>query len=83
MTTATTTLHSKVQRNRFAQHAFAALTSWLPAALRAASPVRPSTAEREAAAVREMAYAYSKTDPGFADDLYAAANRHEALHGRK
>jgi hypothetical protein len=73
MTATTTTLHMKVERSRFAQHAYAALTGWL-------AP-KPSTVASEAAAVREMAYAYSKTDPAFADDLYAAANRHEMIHG--
>lgn len=33
---------------------------------------------REAAELREMAYRYLKTDPGFAGDLFAAANRHES-----
>ncbi|MBS0444847.1 MAG: hypothetical protein JSR59_02745 [Proteobacteria bacterium] len=80
MTTTTTILHGRLERGRFAQHALAALTAWLPAAWRSTGATRPTTAALEAAAVREMAYAYSKTDPGFADDLYAAANRHEAQH---
>ncbi len=44
-----------------------------------------SAAERqaalEAAAVRRMADGYARTDRGFADDLYAAADRHERLAG--
>lgn len=75
MTATTTTLHVKVERSRFAQHALAALTGWL-----SPKPAVSSVA-REAAAVRELAYSYSKTDPAFADDLYAAANRHETIHG--
>jgi hypothetical protein len=43
-----------------------------------ATPKR--TAALEAQKVRELAYSYSKTDPGFAADLYAAASRHEGLH---
>jgi hypothetical protein len=35
-------------------------------------------AARSAAAVRQMADGYRRSDPGFASDLYAAANRHEA-----
>jgi hypothetical protein len=35
-------------------------------------------AAREAAKVRELADTYRRSDPGFASDLYAAANRHEA-----
>ena len=31
----------------------------------------------EAAAVRALAHSYSKTDPRFASELYAAADRHE------
>jgi hypothetical protein len=45
------------------------------------SPVAPGPREiaREAAAVRELAWSHLKTDPGFAADLFAAANRHELL----
>lgn len=32
----------------------------------------------EAEAVRRLAAQYQATDPGFAEDLYAAANRHES-----
>lgn len=32
---------------------------------------------QEAAAVRELAYRVQSTDPGFAADLFAAADRHE------
>lgn len=34
-------------------------------------------AARQAAAVRELANHYRRSDPGFASDLYAAADRHE------
>ena len=84
----TTTLHASVQRSRFAHHALAALAGFIPAALRsplkAIQPMRALTpaesASIEAQQVRNMAHAYSKTDPGFAADLYAAAARHEGLH---
>lgn len=36
---------------------------------------------REAAAVRTMADSISASDPRFAADLYAAADRHEMLYG--
>ncbi len=85
--TTTATLHSNVQRSRFVQHALAALSglafsAWtLP--LRGRELARDLTpaevASLEAQKVREMAYSYSKTDPGFAADLYAAAARHEGL----
>jgi hypothetical protein len=86
----TTTLHLDVQRSRFAQHALAALATLIPPLFRGPPPVAqqrraeaPSasaTAALEAQKVRELAYSYSKTDPGFAADLYAAAARHEGLH---
>ena len=86
MTTAT--LHSNLQRSCFAHHTLAALAGLIPAALRlslkAAQPAPALTAAEsasvEAQRVREMAYSYAKTDPGFAADLYAAAARHESLH---
>jgi hypothetical protein len=34
----------------------------------------------EAARVRELARQYATTDPGFAADLMAAADRHEVQH---
>ena len=53
--------------------------------LLARTPHEPSAAEaaaREAAAVRAMARHHMATDPGFAADLLAAADRHEARSGR-
>jgi len=86
MTTAT--LHSHVQRSRFIQHALSALSSLATSAwtlpLRAAQPAAALTASEaaslEAQKVRDLAHTYSKTDPGFAADLYAAAARHEGLN---
>lgn len=86
MTTAV--LHSQVQRSRFVQHALGALSGLATAAwnlpLRAAQSASALTtsesASLEAQKVRELAYTYSKSDPGFAADLYAAAARHEGLH---
>lgn len=83
----TTTLHLKVQRSRFSHHALATLAGMAPAALRSwftSAPLVLTAADKashEAQKVRDMAYSYSKTDPGFASDLYAAAARHEGLHG--
>ena len=42
------------------------------------TPTRASIA-REAAAVRELAFRMQDSDPGFAADLRAAADRHELL----
>ena len=72
----TAILHADIQRSRFIQHALAALTGLFGAAPRTAPTRSPGL---EAQKVRELAYSYSKTDPGFAADLYAAAARHEGL----
>lgn len=48
------------------------------AGLFAAAPKALSRSE-EAAEVREMARRLQASDPGFAADLYAAADRHETL----
>ena len=81
MTTAT--LHSTLERSRFAHHLLSTLANLLPVA-RAKAPAtvsnRAQAASIEAQKVRQLAYSYSKTDPGFAADLYAAAARHEGLY---
>ena len=56
--------------------------SWMEALAHALGLVRvreepTNKAEREAAAVRELALRYRETDRGFAADLLAAADRHE------
>ena len=83
MTTAI--LHADVQRSRFLRHALAALTGLIPTTLRGstvdAGRQNADSAALEAQRVRELAHSYAKTDPGFAADLYAAAARHEGLHG--
>lgn len=88
-TTTTTTTHLKLERGRFARHVKATLASVLPLAWRTgpgtgARPVMSASdaldveVATEAQRVRDLAHSYSKTDPGFAADLYAAASRHEA-----
>ena len=85
MTTASLPL--KVRRSRFVHHLWATLGVAVPEALYhwrwpPAGPVTAGgTAAREAQEVRKLAYAHSRTDPGFAADLYAAAARHEGLQG--
>ena len=41
------------------------------------APARALSPAEEAARVRDLAGTYVKTDPGFAADLYAAADRYE------
>ena len=80
----TTTLHANVRRIRFVQHALAALSRLAGAAWsltpRVVQPTPAESASREAQNVRALARSYSRTDPSFAADLYAAAARHEGLH---
>lgn len=44
-------------------------------------PPRTRSPAQEAQEVRELAWSYRETDPGFSADLAAAADRHERLHG--
>jgi len=67
--------------SRYAAAAFIALWRGI-AALGRNAPERAKTAEQEAQEVRELAWSYRQTDPGFASDLAAAADRHERLHRR-
>ncbi len=46
-------------------------------AARTATPARPLTRFEEAEQLRAMADDVAKSDPAFAQDLYAAADRHE------
>ena len=45
------------------------------------APPRVKNPVQEAQAVREMAWDLQRSDPRFAAELYAAADRHERLHG--
>jgi hypothetical protein len=45
--------------------------------LRAVEPRATDDAAAEAASVRALADTYRQSDPSFASDLYAAADRHE------
>ena len=58
--------------------------AWLKAALKrlmTSAPKKPATRDpvREAAEVRTLAESVRSHDPRFAADLFAAADRHEAL----
>lgn len=58
---------------RLAATLFARAARWLT---QPAAPRARATAP-DAAAVRQLAYGLMRTDPGFAADLFAAADRHE------
>lgn len=47
---------------------------------RRSAPTAPLSPAEEATRVREMAGRFLRTDPGFAADLYAAADRYERAH---
>jgi len=79
---------STTEPNRYANLAIHAgpspLGTWLKAALMrlmAPAPAKPRLRNREseAAEVRAWADVVRRTDPRFADDLFAAADRHEAM----
>lgn len=53
------------------------LAAILKSALQARPITRTSSAEQEADKLRAYADTLYRTDPRYADDLYAAANRHE------
>jgi len=53
------------------------LALWAALLQRSATTSRVLTAREEADQVRDMANELMHTDPGFAQDLYAAADRHE------
>lgn len=67
---------------RAAAALFVAFVRLLSGLFRSAGP-RPRSAEEEAQAVRELALSYRDTDPRFAADLLAAADRHERLYGSR
>jgi len=75
-----------VHGNRSSVGRASALRTWLEWAARrlvdrnrgaALVPLAPRNRDGEAEAVRAMAYTYRVTDRRFADELYAAAERHE------
>jgi|GEM_PF-1586627 len=84
----TSTLHLKLQRSRFTQHALDTLTAFLAAPLRSLqgdstpAPAQSAAdkAAREAQEIRDMARTFARSQPGFAADLAAAADRHELKH---
>jgi hypothetical protein len=80
MTTVTINRVTKIQAPRGAAWAaWAALTLWRAVARWTAPRAVPSPIA-DAAQVRSLARLYLNSDPGFAADLLAAADRHESTH---
>jgi hypothetical protein len=67
--------------SRLAAALFLAVWRGLAALGRSAGP-RPTSPEQDLLEVRELAWSYRQSDPGFSADLAAAADRHERLLGR-
>jgi hypothetical protein len=53
------------------------LERWRQAWRKVTTEAAPSSLADELASVRALADSYRRSDPGFACDLYAAADRHE------
>jgi hypothetical protein len=76
----------ELARSGYSLHELSVALHQVLGALRATvkRPVRApevSSAAEEANKVRRLADSYVRSDPRFAADLYAAADRHEAIHG--
>lgn len=65
---------------RLAAASFLAISSGMAALWRSARP-RATSPQQDVRKVRELARSYRASDPGFAADLSAAADRHEQLVG--
>ena len=79
MTTITVNTAGNVQAPRGAAWAAQAAAALLRAIAKWAAPRKPTGAPIvEVAQVRALARLYLNSDPGFAADLFAAADRHES-----
>ena len=58
------------------------LVAAVSAALFKTAAPRALTVFEEAEQIRTMAESFADSDRGFADDLFAAADRHEMAHGK-
>jgi hypothetical protein len=78
----TTTISLQIPQSRTAPRLAAAIGEWVAALLNAlpSGTPTPRYPSREAARVRALAHRYEGSDPRFASELYAAADRHEALY---
>ena len=79
MTTVTVNVANTVQAPRGAAWAARAAAAMLRAIAQWSAP-RASTSMTEASQVRELARTYLRSDPAFAADLFAAADRHECTN---
>lgn len=80
----TTTISFQVPQTRSAPRLAALLGELFASAIALLShpgTQAPRDPSREAARVRAMARRYESADPRFASELYAAADRHEMMHG--
>jgi hypothetical protein len=77
-----TTISLQIPQSRTAPRLAAAIGEWVAALLNAlpSGTSAPRYPSREAARVRALAHRYESSDPRFASELYAAADRHEMLY---
>ena len=84
MTTVTVNVAGRVQAPRGAAWAARAAVAVLRAIANWTAPRSPVSAPiTEAAQVRALARLHLNSDPGFAADLFAAADRHESTGGAR
>ena len=84
MTTVTVNVATEVAAPRGAVWAARAAAALLRLFARWAAPRAQANAPMvEAAQVRELARLHLSSDPGFAADLFAAADRHESTDGAR
>ncbi|HEY0818944.1 MAG TPA: hypothetical protein VGD46_09215 [Rhizobacter sp.] len=78
----TTTISLQIPPARTAPRLASAIGGWFAALVKALPEGTPAPRypSREAARVRAMAHQFESSDPRFASELYAAADRHEMLY---
>ena len=77
MTTITTFVAQGTGLIRWSQGLLKMTGAWLRGPTHRRAEVMPDETDVDLAAVRALAHSHLKSDPGFASDLYAAADRHE------
>jgi hypothetical protein len=78
----TSTISLQIPQARTAPRLAAVIGEWFAAIVKAlpAGTPAPRYPSRDAARVRAMAHQFESSDPRFASELYAAADRHEMLY---
>lgn len=72
-------LNSRAQGSGLASYVRTLASSFFVASPLPVAAAVPVSRKAEAEALRAIAWKYDASDRGFADDLYAAADRHEGI----